>query len=210
MPGGTLLLGFIVAALVVLLVPGPGVLYVVARSAGQGYRAGLASVLGLSAGALVHVVAATVGLSTVLLTSAAAFGIVKALGAGYLIYLGIRTLFSAGPAVSMEVPAPLSLNRVLADGVVVSIFNPKIALFFLAFLPQFVEPGLGAVPRQIFLLGLIYVGLALVTDSAYALLAGSLRQWLSGRVVQGPLPRYVTGSIYLGLGLNAALAGRQH
>jgi threonine/homoserine/homoserine lactone efflux protein len=210
MPSGTSLLGFVAAALVVLLIPGPGVLYIVARSAGQGHRAGLASVLGLSAGALVHVVAATAGLSTILLTSATAFGIVKALGAAYLIYLGLTTLFAGRPMVSIEAATPLSLYRVLTDGVVVSVFNPKIAVFFLAFLPQFVDPGLGPVARQVFLLGLIYVGLALITDGAYALLAGSLRPWLNGRAMQGPLPRYVSGSVYLGLGVNAALTGRQH
>lgn len=209
MPSTASLLGFVAASLVVLLIPGPGVLYVVARSVGQGYRAGLASVLGLSAGALLHVAAATAGLSAILLTSATAFGIVKALGAGYLIYLGIRTLLAAHPTPGVQVPAPLSLYRLLADGVLVSAFNPKIAVFFLAFLPQFVDPGRGPIAQQVFLLGIIYVGLALVTDGAYALLAGSLRRWLSGRVLQGPLPRYVSGSLYLGLGINAALTGRR-
>lgn len=209
MPSATLLLGFVAAALVVLLIPGPGVLYTVARSVGQGRRAGLVSVLGLSIGALVHVAAAAAGLSALLLTSATAFGIVKALGAGYLIYLGIRTLFARRPAVGMVVVSPLSLPRLLIDGVVISVFNPKIALFFLAFLPQFVDPGLGSVPRQVLLLGLLYVALALVTDSAYALLAGGLRNCFSGRVLQGPLPRYLSGCLYLGLGVNAALAGRQ-
>jgi len=210
MPSDTVLLGFVAAALVVLLLPGPGVLYVVARSVGQGYRAGLASAFGLSAGALVHVAAATAGLSAILLTSSTAFGIVKALGAGYLIYLGIRTLLSARPTVSMEASTPLSLYRLVTDGVVVSVFNPKIAVFFLAFLPQFVEPIRGPVPQQVLLLGLIYVALALMTDSAYAFLAGSLRHWLGGRVMQGPLPRYVSGTLYLGLGVNAALTGRRH
>ena len=210
MPGSASLLGFVAAALVVLLIPGPGVLYIVARSLSQGQRAGLVSVLGLSAGALVHVAAATAGLSAVLLTSATAFGIVKALGAGYLIYLGIRTLFAGRPTISTEASTPLSLNRFLTDGVVLSVFNPKIAVFFLAFLPQFVEPSLGPVWQQVFLLGLIYVALALITDSAYALLAGSLRHWLGGRVMQGPLPRYVSGSLYLGLGVSAALTGRRH
>lgn len=209
MPSGTLLLGFIAASLVVLLIPGPGVLYVVARSVGQGYRAGMASVFGLSAGALVHVAAAAAGLSALLLTSATAFGIVKALGAGYLIYLGLRTIFARRQAASVGLPPPLSLRRLFTDGVVVSVFNPKIAVFFLAFLPQFVDPGRGLVAQQILLLGLIYVGLAVVTDGAYALLAGSLRHWLSGRVLQGPLPRYLTGGLYMGLGVNAALASRQ-
>ncbi|MDA9982857.1 LysE family translocator [Gammaproteobacteria bacterium] len=210
MPSATLLLGFVAVSLVVLLIPGPGVLYVVARSVDQGYRAGLASVLGLSAGALVHVAAATAGLSAILLTSATAFGIVKALGAGYLIYLGIRTLFAGRPAAGIDASTALSLHRLFTDGVVVSVFNPKIAVFFLAFLPQFVEPSRGPVPQQVLLLGIIYVALALISDGAYALLAGSLRHWFSGRVMQGPLPRYVCGSLYLGLGVNTALADRPH
>ena len=221
MPSGALLFGFVVAALVVLLIPGPGVLYAVARSAAQGRRAGLASVLGLSLGALVHVIAAAAGLSAILLTSATAFGIVKAVGAGYLIYLGIRTIMaarvsarrspsgSAHAAAGVESAMPLPLSRLFFDGAVVSVFNPKIAVFFLAFLPQFVDPGAGPVPQQILLLGLIYSALALVTDGAYALLAGSLRHWLSGRVMRGPLPRYLSGSLYVGLGVNAALASRQ-
>lgn len=207
MPGGTLLFGFIAAALVVLLIPGPGVLYVVARSLGQGYRAGLASAVGLSAGALAHVAAATVGLSAILLTSATAFGIVKILGAGYLIYLGIRTLFGARTTANVEPPAPVSLHRLVTDGVIVSLFNPKIAIFFLAFLPQFVDASAGPIPQQVLLLGLIYCGLALVTDGTYAVLAGSLRHWLVTRFMQGPLLRYLSGSLYIGLGLGAALTG---
>lgn len=210
MPSSTSLLGFVAAALVLLLIPGPGVLYIVARSLSQGHRAGLVSVLGLSVGALVHVAAATAGLSAILLTSATAFGIVKALGAGYLVYLGIRTLFTRRPTASVEAPTPRSLYRLFSDGALVSVLNPKIAVFFLAFLPQFVDPSRGPVPRQILSLGLVYVALALVTDGAYALLAGSLRHWLGGRVMQGPLPRYASGVIYLGLGVGMALTGRRH
>ena len=210
MPSVTSLLGFVAAALVILLIPGPGVLYIVARSVSQGRRAGLISVLGLSAGALVHVAAATAGLSAILLTSATAFGIVKTLGAGYLVYLGIRTLAVGHSPPSTEAPARRSTYRLFSDGVLVSVFNPKIAVFFLAFLPQFADPGRGPVPQQILLLGLLCVALALITDGAYALLAGSLRHWLSGRVMQGPLPRYVSGSLYLGLGVSTALTGRRH
>lgn len=210
MPFGTSLLGFIAAALVLLLIPGPGVTYVVARSVGQGYRAGLVSALGLSAGALVHVIAATAGLSAILLASATAFGLVKILGALYLILLGLRTIFAARPTARLAASSRLSLQRVFADGVVVSVFNPKLAVFFLAFLPQFVVPGRGPVQQQVLLLGLIYVVLAVVTDSGYALLAGSLRRWLSRGVMQGPLPRYLSGSLYVGLGVTAALTGRQH
>ena len=150
MVSGPLLLGFIAAALVVLLIPGPGVLYIVARSVTQGTRAGLASVVGLALGALVHVGAATTGLSAILLTSATAFGIVKGLGAAYLIYLGLRTLFSRRAVIDIETPAPLSHGRLLLDGIVISVFNPKIAVFFLAFLPQFVDASVGPIPLQIF------------------------------------------------------------
>lgn len=209
MPSGTLMLGFVAAALVVLLIPGPGVMYVVARSVGQGYRAGLASALGLSAGALVHVAAATIGLSAIVLASATAFAIVKLLGAGYLIWLGITTLIASHPPGSTEAATPLPLSRLFTDGVIVSVFNPKIAVFFLAFLPQFVDSNAGPVPQQVMLLGLIYAALALVTDSGYAVLAGTLRRWLGGRVMHGPVPRYVSGSLYLGLGVTAAFTGRQ-
>jgi threonine/homoserine/homoserine lactone efflux protein len=208
MPGISLL-GFIAAALVLLLTPGPGVMYIVARSIGQGSRGGLVSVLGLSAGALVHVAAAAAGISTILLASATAFGLVKAAGAAYLIYLGIRTLLARGAVASTEVCSPRSWRRLFADGVLVSVLNPKIALFFLAFLPQFVDPARGPVARQVLLLGLLYVALALVTDSGYALLAGSLRHRLRDRALQGPLPRYISGSVYLGLGVGTALTGRR-
>jgi threonine/homoserine/homoserine lactone efflux protein len=209
MLNGMLLIGFVAAALVVLLLPGPGVIYVVARSASHGYRAGLASAAGLSVGALVHVAAATLGLSAILLTSATAFAVVKYVGAAYLIYLGLQALLSRCPMAGVEVATTASLKRLMIDGIVVSIFNPKIAVFFLAFLPQFIDPNLGTVSRQVLLLGLIYVVLAFLTDSAYAIFSGSVRRWFGGRTMQGPWPRYVSGSIYLGLGVTAALSGRR-
>ncbi len=202
----TLLVGFIAAALVVLLIPGPGVVYVIARSASQGVRAGLASALGLSVGALVHVAAAAAGLSVILLTSATVFSIVKLLGAGYLIYLGLTALFAPRPAAEMDPPSPNPVLRLFMDGVVVSIFNPKIAVFFLAFLPQFVDQESGPVSAQILSLGLIYAGLAFFTDGAYALLAGALRHLAQGRFMQGPWPRYIIGSLYIGLGMKAAFS----
>lgn len=209
MSGNSSLLGFVAASLVVLLIPRPAVLYIVARSLSQGRRAGFVSVLGLSAGALVHVAAATVGLSAILLTSATAFGIVKALGACYLIYLAIRTLLARHSATGVDVAAPRSSHRLFADGVVVSVLNPKIAVFFLAYLPQFVDPSRGPVPQQVLLLGLLYVALALFTDGGYSILAGHLRRWLGHKVMQGSLPRYASGGVFLGLGVNMALADRQ-
>ena len=209
MPDTASLAAFIAAALVVLLIPGPAVLYIITRSLGQGRRAGLISVLGLSTGALVHVAAATAGLSAVLMTSATAFSVVKYLGAAYLIYLGIRALIARDSAGGAGPESPSSRRRVFVEGVLVSLLNPKIAVFFLAFLPQFVSAARGDVTQQVLTLGLVYIGLALITDSAYALLAGSARRLVSGRVMQGALPRYATGAIYIGLGVTTALSGRR-
>ena len=209
MPDSTSLLAFVAAALVVLLIPGPGVMYVLARSLSQGQRAGLVSVLGLSAGAFVHVIAATVGLSALLLASAAAFGIVKLLGAAYLIYLGIRAVMSRQANVEVEMPAPRSLRRLFTDGVIVSVLNPKVAVFFLAFLPHFTDPARGSVSVQMFVLGSLYCALAVCTDGAYALLAARLGHWMRGPVARGPLPRYTSGAVYIGLGVSTALVDRQ-
>lgn len=205
----TVLIAFIAASLVVLLIPGPGVVYVVARTVSQGLGAGLLSVLGVSAGALVHVVAATLGLSAVLLASAAAFDIVKALGAAYLIYLGIRALRSGD---TTELPAGRALrtrSRVFTDGVIVSALNPKLAMFFMAFLPQFVDPNGFPAAVQMLLLGLLYVSMALLTDGAYALLATRLQKLMRRPILRGSAPRYASGAIYIGMGVGTALIDRQ-
>lgn len=209
MPDDAILLGFVVASLVVLVTPGPGVFYVVARSLAQGRRAGLVSALGLSAGVFFHVAAATIGISAILLTSATAFNLVKILGAGYLIYLGLKTIFAGRPAAGMTAPPPATLHRLFVDGVIVSLFNPKIAVFFLAFLPQFVGADQPAAPQQVLFLGTIYAGLAFLTDGTYALLASGLRRWFDSRVLQSPLVKYLSGSVFIGLGINTTLAGRQ-
>ena len=209
MPDSTSLFAFVVAALVVLLIPGPGVLYVLTRSLSQGQRAGLVSACGLSAGAFVHVIAATVGLSALLAASAAAFGVIKLLGAAYLIYLGIRAVLSRQADAAIELPAPRSLRRLFADGVVVSVLNPKVAVFFLAFLPHFTDPLRGSVSSQMFWLGLLYCALALCTDGAYAVLAGRLQRWMRGPMTRGSLPRYASGAVYIGLGVSTALVEHQ-
>lgn len=208
MPDIASLSGFVVAALVLLIIPGPGVLYVVARSLSQGQTAGVVSAAGLSAGVLVHVAAATIGLSAVLATSAVAFGVVKGLGAGYLIYLGVRTLLSRAEAVVPGAPSDRSSRRLFWDGVIVSALNPKIAVFFLAFLPQFADPALAPVWQQILILGVLYSLMAFVTDGTYALLAARLRTWLGGALLNGPTPRRVSGVTYIGLGVGTALADR--
>jgi threonine/homoserine/homoserine lactone efflux protein len=182
----------------------------VARSIEQGRRAGLVSVLGLAAGACVHIAAAVAGISAILLASATAFSVVKIAGAGYLIYLGLRTIFARRAQAAVGAVPFRATHRLFIDGVFVSILNPKIAMFFLAFLPQFVEPGRGPVPQQVLLLGLVYVALALITDSGYVLLADRARRWLGGRVLCGPIPRYVSGGVYLGLGVGTAFAGHRN
>jgi threonine/homoserine/homoserine lactone efflux protein len=197
---------FAVAALVLLLTPGPAVLYIVTRSIDQGWRAGLVSVLGVHVGTLAHIFAAAAGLSALLAASATAFGVVKYLGAGYLIYIGVRRLRDRESRMIREGGAPTRLRRAFVDGVVVNVLNPKTGLFFLAFLPQFVTEARGHVGEQIVALGVVFVLLGAVTDSLYALTAGSAARWLRGqpRFLAGE--RWVTGGLYISLGLAAALS----
>ena len=194
---------FAAACLALLLVPGPAVLYVVAQSAGQGRRAGLASVAGIHLGTLVHVAAAAFGLSALIVASATAFSVVKYAGAAYLIYLGIRRLLERAPLGIDPVAEPL--RRAFTRGIVVNVLNPKTALFFLAFLPQFVDPDRGAVWSQVVALGLVVVLLGLVSDSLYALAAG-----LAGGFLRNHrnVLRYGSGSVFVGLGALTALARR--
>lgn len=200
---------FSIAALIVLIIPGPGVLYVVTRSLTQGQRAGIVSVLGLSAGAFVHVLAATAGVSALLLTSAAAFSTIKYLGAAYLILLGVKALLTHIPSDAAVAMTHRTHRKLFTDGIIVSVLNPKIAVFFLAFLPQFADPAAGPISHQILLLGTTYVLLAIITDSAYAIIAGHLREGLGNRVMHGQLPQYASGLVYLGLGISTALTDRR-
>ena len=207
MPEWSTLTVLLIATLSLLLVPGPAVLYIVARGIDQGRGAALASVLGISAGSLVHVAAAALGLSVILASSATAFAVVKYLGAGYLIVLGVRTLLSREASRPVVGRAPRSLRRIFTQGVVVQVLNPKIALFFLAFLPQFVDPARGSVTAQTLLFGGLLAGMGMCTDGAYALLAGTAGGWLRGHAGFLRTQRYVAGSVYLGLGATTALAG---
>jgi threonine/homoserine/homoserine lactone efflux protein len=200
---------FVVAALLLLLTPGPAVLYIVTRSLDQGRQAGLVSMLGVHVGTLVHVAAAAAGLSAVLAASATAFTVVKYLGAAYLVYLGVRRLLDRGSLVGNGPAQAPRLRRAFVDGVVVNVLNPKTALFFLAFLPQFVDVGRGQVGVQILALGAIFVALGLLTDGGYALTAGTAGQWLRRHPRFLASERWVSGSMYIGLGLAAALTSSQ-
>jgi threonine/homoserine/homoserine lactone efflux protein len=152
---------------------------------------------------------AALGLSALLLTSALAFSIVKYLGAAYLIYLGVRTLLSRQESHQTAVPAPKSFSRLFAQGFLVNLLNPKTALFFYAFLPQFVDPARGTVIGQILVFGVLFVLLASCTDSLYALLGSTVGKFLTrnARFRQGQ--RYVTGGVYIVLGLTAAVTGSE-
>lgn len=197
---------FVIAALALLLVPGPAVLYVVARGLEQGRWAGLVSALGIELGNLVYAVSASLGLTAILASSAIAFRIVKYLGAAYLIYLGMRRLLSDDDHTPIAVEHK-PLPRVFLQGAIVAILNPKTALFFLAFLPQFVDGSHGAVWQQSLLLGLTFVGLGICTDSAYGLMSGTARGWLRRSESFRRGQRYFSGGIYLVLGTWAAISG---
>ena len=199
---------FAVAGILLLLTPGPAVLYIVARSVEQGRVAGLASVCGIATGTLVHVLAAALGLSALLASSALAFAVVKYAGAGYLIYIGIRRILSRAeaPAAELELPRR-SLGRLYRDGFVVNLLNPKTALFFLAFLPQFVNPARGAVAFQIAFLGLMFALMGMTSDALYAMAAGTAGRWVKRNSHYLRWERYVTGGVFIGLGVTAGFAG---
>lgn len=199
---------FIPAVLVFILMPGPAVLYIITRSVDQGRKAGFVSVLGLEIGNFCHVIAAALGLSALLLSSALAFDVVKYLGAAYLIYLGIRKLRSSDHIAEQSVQRD-SLRRIFLQGIVVAVLNPKTALFFFAFLPQFVDPATGNITLQIVLLGLITVTLAIVTDSIYAFMAGTAGRWLRSSLRYLRFQRYFSGTVYIGLGLTALASGNK-
>jgi threonine/homoserine/homoserine lactone efflux protein len=197
---------FVAAAVALLVVPGPAVLYIVTQSVDRGRAAGLVSMLGIQAGALVHVLAAAAGLSSLLLSSALAFELVKYAGAAYLVVLGVRRLLARDTADARFRPEK-SLRRLFAQGVVVNVLNPKTALFFFAFLPQFVDPDAGYPALQMALLGLLFIAVAVVSDGTYALLAGTAAGWLRRSRGYARAQRYVSATIFIGLGAATALAG---
>ena len=200
---------FSLAALGLLLIPGPSVLYIVTRSASQGRRAGLASVLGIELAGLIHAVAAALGLSALLLSSALAFSVVKYLGAAYLIYLGVRTLLGRQKPQQAAVIAPQSFPQLFFQGFLVDLLNPKTALFFYAFLPQFVDPARGAVPGQMLLLGVLFELVGICTDSLYALLSSVVGKFLTSNASFQRIQRYITGCVYIALGVFTAVTGSE-
>jgi threonine/homoserine/homoserine lactone efflux protein len=207
MPETSTFLLFAAATMALLIVPGPAVLYIVTRSVSQGRAAGLVSMLGVHAGSVVHVAFAALGISALLYASATAFAVVKYAGAAYLVFLGLQKLLRRGAGDEPVALPTASPGRLFGQGIVVNVLNPKTAIFFLAFLPQFADPARGPVALQMVVLGGTFILLGTLSDGAYALLAGTLagrlRRTRRGRVAM----ERSSGVVLVGLGAVAALAG---
>jgi threonine/homoserine/homoserine lactone efflux protein len=205
---GSSLAVYLTASVLLAVVPGPAVLYIVSQSVYRGRSAGLVSALGVATGGCFHVAAAVVGLSAVLVASSEAFTAVKIAGAVYLVWLGIQAIRSRDERIGGRAPER-TIRRTYAQGIVVNVLNPKTALFFLAFLPQFVEAG-GSARLQLAVLGVIFVGIAMITDAAWALAAGTAGHLLRRSRLFLRVQRYVSGTVFIGLGVTAAFTGSAH
>jgi threonine/homoserine/homoserine lactone efflux protein len=207
MPAFDSIVAFAIASLALLVIPGPAVLYVINRSISDGRSIALAGVAGLELGNFVHVIAATIGLSALIAASATAFGIVKWIGAGYLIFIGIRTI-ARKPASFSQEQKSLTRRKSFTQGIIVNTFNPKVALFFLSFLPQFIDEKSGSAALQSLILGSLFVAIGLCTDGMYAFLASALRTTLLRGKSLPFVQRYVAGSVFIALGLIASTTRR--
>lgn len=198
---------FGIASVALLVIPGPAVIYVLNRSVADGRNAALAGVAGLEIGNFMHVIAATLGLSAIIAASATAFTTIKWAGAAYLVYVGVRTVLVA-PKPPDAKSASATARKSFTQGIVVNTLNPKVALFFLSYLPQFIDPDRGSPALQSFVLGTLFVILGSMTDATYALTASALRdRLLSGRALPF-VQRYVAGSVFVALGVVASTARR--
>ena len=206
MPSLTALALFAIAAFALIIVPGPAVLYIVSQSVGHGRRGGLAAVFGVEIGAFVHVAGAALGVSAIIASSATAFSVLKYAGGAYLIVLGIKRLRQSDSATSAVPGGGRSHSSIFKQGLVVSALNPKTALFFLAFLPQFVDPERGHVALQALVLGLVFIAIATVSDAVWAIGAGSLAGVLKASERARRIERWASGGILIGLGVLATLA----
>ena len=188
-----------------LVIPGPAVIYIVNRSVADGRQIGLAAVVGLELGTFMHVLAATVGLSAILATSENAFNVVKYLGASYLILIGLRTLTRKPEAISTSASS-MTQSQAFRQGFIINMLNPKVALFFLSFLPQFIDPNISSNARQSLILGSVFVLCGFIIDGVYALTASSLREVLVKGKALPFIQQYVAGVVFVLLGAAAALA----
>jgi len=198
---------FVTGAAILLVIPGPAVTYIVSRSIGHGRNAGLVSALGITTGTLFHIVAATLGLSALLASSALAFQSIKYIGAAYLLYLGVKTLLQKQEELVRATRGETKLSRLYGQGFLVCLFNPKTALFFLAFLPQFVDPARGHVTLQILQLGILFALMGWCSDSMYALVAGTVAERIRSSARLRRAQRNVSGGALIALGLASAFSG---
>ena len=203
------LLLFLGATLALNLTPGPDMLYVIARSASEGRRAGVASALGIAGGTVFHTLAVVLGLSSLLLAVPFAYDAVRLGGAAYLVYLGLRALLRPSPSGAGPRVERASLWAIFRQGVVTNVLNPKVALFFLAFLPQFVDPARGSVPAQLLLLGVLFNVSGTLVNLAVALAASGAGQWGRSRLGSSALLQRLTGVVFVGLGVRLALQQRR-
>jgi len=202
---------FIGTAIVLIVKPGPGMLYVTARTLRQGQLVGAISAIGLSVGILVHVLTAVAGLSALLMTSTVAYNIVKYAGAGYLIYLGIRTLLERDRHPTITIPQTTTTNA-FSQGLLTNIFNPELALFFLSFLPQFVDPTQGNATLQTIALGILFVILSILWLTVVVLILSKTGTWLQARFHNSgivKLQKWLAGSILIFIGFRLALAEQE-
>ena len=201
---------FALAALILNLTPGNDMLYVAARSTSQGIKAGIISSLGIMVGCMVHIIAAVVGISAIIAESAAAFNIIKYLGAGYLIYLGVRSILSRKKSIQIRKELnPLSNRKIFVQGVITNVLNPKVALFFLAFLPQFIHPSSKNAHWQILFLGVWFNIGGTIVNIAVSMLFGKIGKWLSQspRFIQWQ--ERITGAMLIALGIKVALSSKK-
>jgi threonine/homoserine/homoserine lactone efflux protein len=196
---------FLATAMALLLVPGPAVLYVVTRSIEMGRAGGLASVAGITTATTAYVALATAGISSIVLASTVAFDAVRYVGAAYLLLLGVRRLLGRGLDAGAEEPTPRTRRRAYTQGVVVNLTNPKTIVFVFAFIPQFVDPHARHAWSQVLVLGLSFALLGCLSDSMYAVVAGSVADRLRGSTGIARVQRWLGGSVLVGLGILAAV-----
>lgn len=206
LPSWPLFSAFLVASLVLAVTPGPGVFYIVTRSLTQGRRSGLASVAGVALGNLGNALGAAIGLAALFAISSLAFMIVKYLGAAYLIYLGVKALRERNVTATEQKEPIKSFGKIFRDGFIVALLNPKTAVFFAAFLPQFMNASSPPMSQSV-LLGAIFVAIAAFTDTIYALAAGAIAPILTRNRNVGAVGKYLSGSAFIGLGLLTAFSG---
>jgi threonine/homoserine/homoserine lactone efflux protein len=209
MPTLTTLFLLVTMTVLVCIVPGPDMLYIISRSTGQGRSTGVVSCLGIATGGLLQTTAVALGISSFFLVVPIAYDIIKYVGAAYLVYLGIRFILSREEMLTSSHDGKADFRKAFLQGSLTTLLNPKVALFYVAFLPQFVDLTRGHIPLQLLILGLLFNITSLAVDTSVALLASLLGTWLKRRSGAAKLIHWLTGSVLVGLGVRLAFSGRQ-